>query len=102
MELAGDSKLLRIFIGEIDKIGHQPLYETILLMAKNKGWQDTRVHTARFINISEDLPIIIEIVWIHEEKAQGTGKTGSAIRRRKVENISAFNRKLLFTLNLVP
>jgi uncharacterized protein len=75
MELNGDSKLLRIFIGEMDKIGHQPLYEIILFEAKKRGLAgctvlrgimsfgaSTTVHTAKFIDISVDLPIVIEIV----------------------------------------
>lgn len=80
MELNGDSKLLRIFIGEIDKVGHQPLYEAILFEAKKQGMAgctvlrgimsfgaSTTVHTAKIIDISVDLPIIVEIV-DHEEK----------------------------------
>ncbi|HMG66943.1 MAG TPA: DUF190 domain-containing protein [Chitinophagaceae bacterium] len=75
MELQGQSKLLRIFVGEIDKIGHQLLYEAILLTAKEKGMAggtvlkgimaygpSSRVHVARLIELSEDLPVIIEIV----------------------------------------
>jgi PII-like signaling protein len=75
MELPADSKLMRIFIGEIDKIGHQPLYEAILLQARRQGLAgctvlrgimsygaSTRVHTAKLIDISEDLPIIVEII----------------------------------------
>ena len=75
MELNGDSKLLRIFIGEADKIGHQYLYEAILMAAKTQGLAgctvvrgimsfgaSSRVHTARLIEISQDLPIIVEIV----------------------------------------
>ena len=80
MQLNADSKLLRIFIGEIDKVGHQPLYEAILFAAKKQELAgctilrgimsfgpSTKVHTAKLIDISEDLPIIIEIV-DHEEK----------------------------------
>lgn len=80
MELDVDSKLLRIFIGELDKIGHQPLYEAIVFAAKKhqlagctalRGLMSfgasSRVHTAKLIEISQDLPIIIEIV-DHEEK----------------------------------
>ncbi len=80
MKLEYDSKLLRIFIGEIDKIGHQPLYEAILFAARKQGLAgctvlrgimsfgaSTRVHTAKWIEISEDLPIVVEIV-DHEEK----------------------------------
>ena|SRR2546423_13650167 len=75
MELSADSKLLRIFIGEIDKTGHQPLYEALLFAARERGLAgctiikgimsygaSSRVHTAKLIDISEDLPIIIEIV----------------------------------------
>lgn len=75
MELQGESKLLRIFIGESDKVGHQSLYEAILLSAKENGLAgctvmkgimsfgaSSRVHLARLIEISEDLPVIIEIV----------------------------------------
>jgi uncharacterized protein len=75
MELQGQSKLLRIFVGEVDKIGHQLLYEAILLAARERGLAggtvlkgimsygaSTRIHVARLIELSEDLPIVIEIV----------------------------------------
>jgi PII-like signaling protein len=75
MELQGQSKLLRIFVGEIDKINHQLLYEAILLAAKEKGLAggtvlkgimsfgaSSRIHLARLIELSEDLPIVVEIV----------------------------------------
>jgi len=91
MELPTDSKLLRIFIGEIDEIGHQPLYEAILLMARKHGLAgctvlrgimsfgaSTRVHTARLIDISEDLPIIVEIV-DEEEKINAFVETVDAL-----------------------
>jgi uncharacterized protein len=83
MELATDSKLLRIFIGEIDKIGHQPLYEAILFAAKKQGMAgctvlrgimsygaSSKVHTARLIDISIDLPIVVEIVDTEEKVNQ--------------------------------
>ncbi|HEU4573666.1 MAG TPA: DUF190 domain-containing protein [Chitinophagaceae bacterium] len=75
MELQGQSKLLRIFTGESDKIGHQLLYEAILVAAREKGMAgatvlkgvmsfgaSSRIHVARLIEISEDLPVVIEIV----------------------------------------
>jgi len=75
MELSRHSKLLRIFVGSIDKIGHQPLYEAIVFAALKehlagasviKGVMSygasTRVHTSKLIEVSGDLPIIIEIV----------------------------------------
>ncbi|MFI5153580.1 MAG: DUF190 domain-containing protein [Chitinophagales bacterium] len=75
MELDGQSKLLRIFVGEMDKIGHTPLYEAIVKAARVEGiagatvlrgilsyGASTRLHTAKLLDISEDLPIVIEIV----------------------------------------
>ena len=71
----GQAKLLKIFVGEIDKIGHQLLYEAIVLEAREQGiagatvlrgimsyGASTRIHTAKLIDISEDLPIVVEIV----------------------------------------
>src|SRR5215831_8317497 len=75
MELEGQSKLLRIFVGEVDRIGHQLLYEAILVAAREKGLAggtvlkgimsfgaSSRIHVARLIELSEDLPIVVEIV----------------------------------------
>ena len=75
MQLERDSKLLRIFIGEIDKVGHQPLYEALLFAAKKQGiagctvirgimsyGASTLVHTAKLLDFSADLPVIVEIV----------------------------------------
>ena len=80
MQLNGQSKLLRIFIGEIDKIGHTLLYEAIVQAARKQGLAgatvlrgimsygaSTQIHTAKLIDISEDLPIIIEIVDTEEK-----------------------------------
>jgi PII-like signaling protein len=75
MELHEDSRLLRIFTGESDKIGHQPLYEAILFEARKQGLAgctvlrgimsfgaSSKVHTVKLLDISEDLPVIVEIV----------------------------------------
>ncbi|MBK8702281.1 MAG: DUF190 domain-containing protein [Saprospiraceae bacterium] len=75
MELDRDSKLLRIFIGEIDKSHHTPLYEALVLAAKKQGiagatvirgilsyGASSRIHTAKLLDLSHDLPIIVEIV----------------------------------------
>jgi PII-like signaling protein len=94
MELPIDSKLLRIFVGDFDKIGHQPLYEAILFAAKKQGLAgctvlrgimsygaSTRVHTAKLIDISEDLPIIVEIV-DQEEKINAFVETVDALMQK--------------------
>lgn len=74
MELKGEAKLLRIFIGESDKVGHVPLYEIIVKEARQTGlagataWRgllgygsNSRIRTAKILDLSSDLPIIIEI-----------------------------------------
>lgn len=75
MKLPQEGVLLRIFIGESDKIGGKPLYEEIVLKARSLGLAgatvvrgvmgfgaDSRMHTAKVLRLSEDLPMIIEIV----------------------------------------
>lgn len=80
MELEYDSKLLRVFVGSTDKLGHQPLYEAILFEARKLGLAgctvlrgimsfgaSSHIHTTKLIEISQDLPIVIEVV-DHNEK----------------------------------
>ena len=75
MTVPRDGKLLRIFIGEQDKWHGQPLYEVIVQLARKQGLAGatclkgflgygarSRMHTAKLIELSEDLPIVIEIV----------------------------------------
>ena len=81
MKLVGDGKLLRIFLGEKDKYEHKPLYEAIVLKARERGLAGATVlrgvegfgavsrvvHTAKILRLSEDLPIVIEIVDTEEK-----------------------------------
>ena len=75
MKLEGEGYLLRIYIGELDKWHHQPLYEAIVLKAREMGLSGatvlrgpmgfgahSRLHTAKILRLSEDLPVLIEIV----------------------------------------
>ena len=75
MKIPEDGKLLRIFIGEQDKWKGQPLYEAIVHLAKKekmagatvvKGFMGfgakSHMHTTKLLRLSEDLPIVIEIV----------------------------------------
>ncbi len=75
MHINGDAKLLRIFVGESDKIGSSPVYEKIVLEARKSGMAgatvfkgimgfggNSRIHTTKILRLSEDLPLIIEIV----------------------------------------
>src|SRR5690348_4968132 len=75
MNLPSEATLLRIFLGESDRWKHQPLYEAIVLKAREMhlagatvlrgpmGFgKSSRIHTAKILRLSEDLPIVIEIV----------------------------------------
>ncbi len=75
MELHSSSKLLRIFLGESDKVEHTALYEAIILEARKAGmagatvWRGimgfgrtSRIRTSRILDLSADLPVIVEIV----------------------------------------
>src|SRR6267154_525927 len=75
MEVPHDSMLLRIFIGESDRWHHHPLYEAIVFKAREMrlggatvlrgpmGFgKSSRMHTAKILRLSMDLPIVIEIV----------------------------------------
>jgi PII-like signaling protein len=75
MEIPRDSILLRIFIGESDRADHKPLYEAIVLKAREMhlagatvlrgamGFgKSSRMHTAKILRLSMDLPVVIEIV----------------------------------------
>lgn len=75
MKIPEDGQLLRIFIGESDKWEGVPLYEAIILKARElniagatmlRGMMGygaaSRIHTAKILRLSEDLPVIVEIV----------------------------------------
>ena len=75
MTIPEDGYLLRIFIGESDSVGHRPLYEVIVLKAREAGLAGATVlrgimgfgknsvlHTAKILRLSEDLPMVVEIV----------------------------------------
>jgi uncharacterized protein len=75
MQVPKDAMLLRIFLGESDKAGHRPLYEEIVLKAREAhlagatvlrgpmGFgHSSQLHTAKILRLSDDLPMVIEIV----------------------------------------
>ncbi|MCB2203412.1 DUF190 domain-containing protein [bacterium] len=74
MQTLGEAKLLRIFVGEKDRVEGKPLYEYVVLRAREQGLAGATVlrgiegfgassllHTARLLRLSDDLPIVIEI-----------------------------------------
>ena len=75
MPIPRDALLLRIFVGEDDRYDHRPLYEAIVLKARERhiagatvlrgpmGFgHSSRIHTTKILRLSEDLPLVIEIV----------------------------------------
>jgi len=80
VHLPNDAMLLRVFIGESDRWKHQPLYEAIVLKARElhmagatvlrgpMGFgKSSRVHTNKILRLSLDLPIVVEIVDTEEK-----------------------------------
>lgn len=75
MNLPPNGQLLRIFIGESDKYEGRPLYEWLVVKAKERGLAgatvlrglmgfgaNSRIHTSKILRLSLDLPIVVEIV----------------------------------------
>jgi PII-like signaling protein len=83
MPIPRDAMLLRIYLGEDDKFQHQPLYEAIVLKARERqlagatvlrgpmGFgRSSHLHTAKILRLAENLPVVVEIV-DSEEKIRG-------------------------------
>lgn len=79
MRITGRGLLLRVFIGESDRWHGRPLYEALLMEARERGLAGvtvtrgimgfgahSRLHTAKILRLSEDLPIVIEMVDVEE------------------------------------
>jgi hypothetical protein len=75
MKLPSESELLRVFVGESDKYKGKPLYEAIVMLAREKGLAgatvlkgvmgfgaNSRIHTTKVLRLSEDLPVVVEII----------------------------------------
>ena len=75
MNIPKDAVLLRIFFGEDDRFEHRPLYEAVVLKAREMhlagatvlrgpmGFgHSSRLHTAKILRLSFDLPVVVEIV----------------------------------------
>lgn len=75
IKLPAEAELLRVFVGESDHYGGKPLYEAIVQEARRRGMAGatalrglmgfgahSRLHTAKVLRLSEDLPIVVEIV----------------------------------------
>jgi len=93
MEQPGDGCLLRIFIGESDKHGGLPLYEWIVMCARKNGLAgatvlrgmmgfgpNSRVFTTNILRLSEDLPVVVEIVDLFSKLKPFVAQIDPAIR----------------------
>jgi len=92
MKIPSEGQLLRIFIGEGNRHEGRPLYEWIVMQAKQMGLAgatvlrgimgygaNSRIHTSKIMRLSEDLPIIIEIVDTPEKLSAFLSRIDSAI-----------------------
>jgi len=75
MATLSEAEVLRVFVSELDKHGHRPLYEVVVDKARKRGLVGAtvirgimgygasgRLPTAKILRLSEDLPVVIEIV----------------------------------------
>jgi PII-like signaling protein len=89
MSVLHNAVLLRLFMGENDRYGRQPLYEAVVLKARELGLAGATVlrgplgfgassalHTAKILRLSEDLPMVIEIVDTEERIQTLVGALG--------------------------
>jgi len=80
MKLPFEACMLRIFIGESDKSDSKPLYEVIVREARKRGLAgatvlrgflgfgaNSRIHTSKVLRLSEDLPLVVEIVDVEDK-----------------------------------
>jgi uncharacterized protein len=83
IRMEGEGKLVRVFIGESDTWHGKPLYQAIVERVREEGLAgatvvrgiegfgaDSRLHTSRILRLSEDLPVVIEIVDTEEQIAR--------------------------------
>lgn len=115
MQIQGEAKLLRIFVVESDTTEHIPIYEKIVLAAKAEGLAgatvfkgimgyggSNKIHSSKILRLSEDKPLIIEIV-DDEEKIENfipvldgifeAANCGSLVTIEKAQIIRYINKK---------
>ncbi len=93
MVLPEDGCLLRIFIGESEKVDGKPLYQRLVEKARTSGlagatvWRgmmgygaNSRIHTSKILRLSQDLPIIVEMVDTREKLEAFLGEIDSLIK----------------------
>lgn len=100
MQITIDAEILRVYVGESDQIKGKPVFEVVVAEARKRGLAgatvvrgvlgfgaNSLVHTAKILRLSEDLPMVVEIVDRPERIAaflswlEGIVKEGAAIRQ---------------------
>jgi CBS domain-containing protein len=93
VRLTGSGKKLTIYIGESDRSGHRPLYQALLETLKKEGLAGatvtrgvagfgahSRIHTAALLQLSEDLPLVIEVIDTPDKIEKGLAAIGPMIK----------------------
>lgn len=106
MEMKGSGKLLRVYIGEGDRYKGKPLFEAIVLKLRETGLAgatvirgiegfgaDSRViRTARLLRLSEDLPILIEVVDTDEKIQSAISQIEEMLREVKCGSLMTLEK----------
>ena len=102
MNISDEGQLLRVYVGESDRWQGKPLYEAIVLKARGMGIAGTtvlrgimgfgaasRIHTSKILRLSEDLPVVVEIVDSAQKIAQLLPEIESMVQKGLVtlENV---------------
>ncbi len=112
MERNLNAKLLRVFIGESDKVGHQPLYEVLVLEARKAGiagatvlrgtmgfGANSRIHTAKLFEISSDLPVVVEIVDSEENVREFMNKVNELFEKAQCGGLVTLEKAEIIRYN---
>jgi len=103
MNLSEKTGILKIYVGETDKVHHRPLYEEIVYEARNSGIAGATVfkgimsfgashsiHTLKIFALSEDMPVLIEIVDNIEVLDEFTRKVNTLMDKSKKGGLITF------------
>ena len=117
MKIVGPGKHLRIFIGESDRWHHRSLADAILEMLRAEGLAgatvtrgiagfgaNSRIHTAHILRLSEDLPIVIEVIDRPDRvpRLDTAGRVASAVPIEHLERVrTVMQRERLGDLNRI-
>jgi len=110
MKLTSEASLLRVFIGESDKLDGRPLYKVIVEEARKRGiagatvlrgflgfGANSRIHTSKVLRFSEDLPVVVEIVDTEDKIEAFLPKLGKMMGKMMGEGLVTLEKVRVIT-----